>query len=425
MLLIRYKLSALALPLSASLLSLFWSPDLFAQLNGNTPTNATGQDKYNAITTAVPFLTITPDARSNALGESGSGISPDANSAFYNMAKIAFTEKPFAASLSYTPWLRNLGFTDMGLTYLTGYYKFTKQDAINLQFNYFNLGSLAFTDNSGNAIRDFNPQEIAFGLGYARQLTNSFSVGVSGRYIYSNLTGNFSNTASVDARPGSSIGVDVSGFYKTEFDLGATPAQFNLGFGVTNFGPKISYSNNNRRDFIPTMLRVGPALTLDLDPFNKVTFVLEAAKLLVPTPVRQIIEKQGPSGNIIRIDSITSNKPLFSGIFGSFNDAPGKASEEFNEILLSGGVEYWYDNLFALRAGYFNEAKNKGGRKYFTTGIGIRYTQFGLDISYLVPTSKSFGNPLANTLRFTLMYSFESAAEPASVTDPATGAPLQ
>lgn len=388
--------------------------------NGNN--NLLGQDKFNAITTAVPFLTITPDARTSGLGEAGVSNTPDANSPFYNTGKLAFAEKPIAASFSISPWLRNLGFNDMYLAYLSGYYKIRKQDAITAGFTYFNLGSLTFTDQSGNAIRDFNPQEFAIQAGYSRQLTNNFALGVAGKFIYSNLTGNFSNSADIQARPGITQAVDLSGYYKKEISIKGTPGELSFGGSIVNIGPKISYTNNNRRDFIPTTLRVGGRLTLDLDPYNKLSFLLDASKLMVPTPDVKVVTKitETPSGGLDTnyIDSnFTANKNLISGMFGSFNDAPRGLSEELEEIMISSGVEYWYDNLFALRAGYFNENKYKGNRKYFTAGIGLRYQQFGLDISYLVPASSGNNNPLANTLRFSLLFDFNAPQKEESVTE--------
>ena len=393
---------------------------VLAQTSPNTGintqnSNLTGADKYNAITTAVPFLTITPDARTSGLGDANAANTPDANSGYTNIGKLAFAEKPIAAAFSITPWLRNLGFNDMYLAYLSGYYKLTKQDAITASFTYFNLGSLTFTDPQGGTIRDFNPQELAVMGGYSRQLTSNFALGVGIKGIYSNLTGNFSNSADIQARPGVSAAVDLSGYYKKEINIGGTPGEWAFGASIVNFGPKISYSNNNRRDFLPATARVGGRLSLDLDPYNRLSFMLDLSKLMVPTPdVHHIYDANGV---FVKDSNFTANKNLVAGTFGSFSDAPGGATEELREIMYSGGVEYWYDNLFALRGGYFNESQYKGNRKYFTAGFGLRYQQFGLDISYLVPTSTANNNPLANTLRFTLLFNFAAPEKEESVTE--------
>jgi len=399
-----------------TILSVFTARAQNTGIGGNNA-NLLGQDKFNAITTAVPFLTITPDARTSGLGDAGVANTPDANSAYYNVAKLTTAEKTTAGSVALSPWLRNLGFTDMLLFYGAGYHKLTKQDVITGAFTYFNLGSLTFTDQNGAQIRDFNPQEIAVTAGYARQLTTNFSLGVAGKFVYSNLTGNFSNAADIQARPGVTQAVDISGYYRKEINLGGTPGELAFAGAISNLGPKISYSNNDRRDFIPTTLRVGTRLTLDLDPYNKVNFLLDVSKLMVPTPDVRRLQKINGLDTAFTDSNFTSNKSLITGIFGSFNDAPGGTKEELREIMIGGGAEYWYDNLFALRIGYFNENRFKGNRKYVTAGVGLRYQQFGVDFSYLVPTGSANNNPLANTLRFTLLFDFENSKKEESVTD--------
>ena len=378
----RFSLSLFAI----SFLSMSAALPSWAQTNQENITGTT-----NPITTAVPFLGIVPDARTSGVGDAQGPLSGDANSILFNNSKLAFTEKPIAASLSITPWLRNFGVNDMYLSLLSGYYKVTKQDAISFGFTYFNLGSLQFTDNSGAAIRDFNPQEIAVTGGYARQLTSNFAVGVSGKYIYSNLSGNISNSAGVQGRPGQSIAVDVSGYYKKPLVLGAKEAELIFSGSVNNFGPKISYSNNDSRDFIPTMVRLGGGLNLNLDPYNKIIFLVDASKLAVPTVN----------------DSASRAKNLLDGVFSSFSDAPGGGKEELQEIMIGGGMEYWYDNLFALRLGYFNENKDKGNRKFLTVGAGIKYQKLGIDLSYLLPSVQGAQSPLANTIRFTISVDFD------------------
>ncbi len=390
---------------------LLMSAVTLAALTQSAFSQVLGDDKFRAITTAVPFLIIVPDARTSGVGDAGTSLSPDANAVQYNTAKLAFAEKPIAAALSVSPWLRNIGVTDMYISLLSGYYKPTKQDAVTVGFTYFNLGSLTFTTESGATIRDFNPQEFALAAGYSRQLTNKFAVGVNAKGIYSNLTGGVSNQTNTQSRPGVTAAVDISGYYKTDFALDGNEAQYVLAVSLNNFGPKISYTNNTRRDFIPTIFRIGQNLTYNIDPYNKVTFMADLTKLAVPTPDPNRRSKY--SG----VDTLEKN--LLNGFFSSFTDAPDGFSEELSEIMVGGGIEYWYDNLLALRGGYFNEAKNKGGRKYFTVGTGLRYQQFGFDVSYLVPSTGGSNNPLANQLRFTLLFDFnkpESKAEE-SITD--------
>jgi hypothetical protein len=395
--------------LVSAFITLACSKAVLAQTNN--PDDLLGQDKFRAITTAVPFLLIVPDARTSGLGDAGTTLSPDANSIQYNTAKLAFADKPIAAGLSVSPWLRSIGVTDMYISLLSGYYKPTKQDAITVGFTYFNLGSLTFTTETGATVRDFNPQEFAVAAGYSRQLTQKFAVGVNAKWIYSNLTGGYSGT-SQSTRPGQTAAVDISAYYHTDFAIGGNEAQYVFAASLNNFGPKISYTNATRRDFIPTILRIGNSVTYNLDPFQKITFMVDASKLAVPTP------------NPANRDTLTglpsgTEKNLLNGFFSSFSDAPDGFKEELSEIMLGGGAEYWYDNLLALRGGYFNEAKNKGGRKYFTVGAGVRYQQFGFDVSYLVPSSGGSNNPLANQLRFSLVFNFNKPDTQAeeSVTD--------
>ena len=358
------------------------------------------EDTYRAITTAVPFLTITPDARAGGLGDAGTALSPDAQSIQYNIAKIAFADKPISAQLSYTPWLRNIT-PDMFISMLSGYYKIRKQDAVTFGFTYFNLGSITFTDNQGGIVRDFNPQEFSLNAGYSRQLTTNFSVGLGAKYIYSNLTGGYTNATNQQARPGQTVAVDLSGYYTRTLVLGGREGTLSFAASLNNFGPKISYSNDSRQDPIPTLLRLGANLGLELDPYNRINFVLDASKLAVPTPTRVNFVPTIDTGG-----SGTNNATLLGGFFSSFSDAPNGFKEELQEIMLGGGIEYRYNDLFALRGGYFHESANKGGRQFFTAGVGVKYQQLGLDFSYLIPTTQGASNPLANTFRLTIAFDF-------------------
>lgn len=363
-----------------------------------------GKDTVRVITTAMPFLTISPDARSGAMGDAGVAISPDANSIFWNPAKLGFLEdkKDYGFSLSYTPWLRKL-VNDMSLSYLTGYKKISKQEVIGIHLLYFDLGSIQFTDQNGQPIRDFNPQEYSVGATYSRKLSDHLGLALSLKYIHSNLSGNLvldnSGTATKAANAGAG---DIGIYYQTKFTPKNSIKPYDLAFGATisNIGNKVSYTNNDQRNFIPTNLRMGSALTVPLDEFNKITFTVDLNKLLVPTP-----PLRDSAGTVID-GKEDRTKSLPAGILGSFSDAPNGFREEMKEFMISTGVEYWYNNIFAARGGFFHENKFKGNRKYFTLGFGLRYRVFGLDFAYLIPLRQN--NPLAETLRFTLHFNFQT-----------------
>lgn len=372
-----------------------WSS--WSQGQVSNPGSLIGQDTLNRlITTAVPFLTITPDARAAGMGDVGVATSADANSAYWNAGKLAFIEHGYGGSLSYTPWLGKI-INDMHVIYLTGFYKISREQTVASSLKYFDLGEIQFKDVNNNNLGRFNPREFAFDVTYSRMLTEQLAIGGALRYIHSNLTGAFT-TGNIDARPGNSVAVDI-GIYYTKPMLSKN-STLSWGAAITNLGAKISYSDANNRDFIPTNLRMGGAYKIEVDPKNSFTFAADLNKLLVPSPPRN-----------------NSTEPLLSGIFSSFTDARSGFNEEIREFMASLGVEYWYDNKFAGRVGYFNEAKDKGNRKYLTAGIGFRLEKLGLDMAYLVPTNKR-ENALAETLRITLFYNIENKAkENESVTD--------
>jgi hypothetical protein len=360
----------------------------------------------NAITTAVPFLTISPDARSAALGDAGVATSPDANSSYWNAAKLVFIDKKFGGTISYTPWLGKI-VNDMSISYGSGFYKINREQAVAMSFKYFDLGDISFRDANNNPLGDFNPREFAIDGTYSRMLSDKFSMGLSARYIYSNLTGAFSG---IDAKPGHSVAVDIGAFYKTEFKT-AKISTLSLGATITNIGAKLSYTDNQNKDFLPTNLRLGGAYMMELDPYNSLTFILDFNKLMVPTP-----PIRSTDGTIVY--GKDDNRSLLSGMFGSFSDAPDGFSEEMHEFMISVGTEYWYNDLFAARIGYFHEHETKGNRKYMTLGLGFRRKAFGIDVAYLVPVNKR-ESPLAETLRFTLLFQFPEVAveKQESVTD--------
>ncbi len=373
---------------------------VLAQSNPN-PGTITG-DSLRPITTAVPFLTITPDARAGAMGDAGVATSADANSVHWNPAKLAFIDTDIGFSLSYTPWLGKI-IDDMSIAYLSGYYKLSKEEAIAVSMKYFDLGEIFFTNSTGGSEGDFNPRELAIDATYSRKLSQNLGIGITGRYIHSNLTGSFSSSTGggIEARPGNSVSADIAMYYNKDISLGGRNSNLAFGANISNIGAKLTYSDENNRDFIPTNLRIGTALTTDLDPYNKITFALDLNKLMVPSP---------------RLDSTQNEKSLLSGMFGSFGDAEDGFSEELREFTLSLGAEYWYNNTFAVRLGYFLEDEDKGNRKYLTAGVGFRYQKFGVDFAYLVPQEQE--HPLAETLRFSLLFNFDkSIQDEESVTD--------
>ena len=356
----------------------------------------------NTITTAVPFLSITPDSRAGGMGDAGVGTTPDLSSQHWNPAKYAFMESETGVSLSYSPWLRNL-VDDMNLAYLVGYKKIDDVQTVSSSLRYFSLGDIMFTSEFGEFMGQQSPNEFAIDLGYSRLLSEVFSGSVAVRYIRSDLTGG-QLINGVESKAGNSYAADVAFYYYNEFRANRRDNIFSAGINIQNIGAKISYTDGEVKDFIPTMLKLGAAYTTELDQYNKFTFAFEANKLLVPTPPKDTTLFE--EGAIIYPGGINSDKSVIAGIFSSFGDAPDGMKEELQEINLSVGVEYWYNNQFALRAGYFYEHENKGNRKFLTAGAGFRMNVFALDFSYLLPTQRN--HPLENTLRFTLSFDVEA-----------------
>jgi hypothetical protein len=366
--------------------------------------------QLNTITTAVPFLLIAPDSRAGALGDAGVAISPDANSIHWNPAKLAFIDKDMGLSISYSPWLRRL-VPDISLSYVSFYKKLGKDHTLGASLRYFSLGDIKFTDDVGNALGDFRPNEFAVDVAYSRKLGDKLSGGIAARYIYSNLTGGIDVSGS-NTRAGTSFAVDVSAFYTNpDIELFGQNTILNVGLNLSNIGAKISYTDDANKDFIPINMKLGTSLAFVLDDYNSIAIVADVNKLLVPTPP---IYKKDASGSPIK-DPVTNeptiesgmnpNVGVMSGILQSFYDAPGGMSEELREYNISAGVEYWYNKQFAVRAGYFNEHVTKGNRKYITAGLGLKMSVFTIDMSYLIATTQN--NPLDRTLRFTLMFNFD------------------
>jgi hypothetical protein len=358
----------------------------------------------NVITTGVSFLNIAPDSRAGGMGDLGVATSPDATSQFWNPAKYIFAEEEAGLAVQYSPWLREI-VKDMGLYGLTGYYKLDDKQAIGASLRYFSLGNIEFRDNFGNSQGEYSPNEFAIDLSYSRKLTDHLSMAVAGRFINSNLTlGQNVGTGSTETKAATSYAADVALYYQRDVNIGEYGSTFSFGANISNIGTKITYSaqitGDDAKDFIPTNLKLGPALKMNLDEYNSITFAVELNKLLVPTPPRYTED-----GEFIG-NSKDDNVTAITGIFQSFNDAPNGFEEELSEINIGVGLEYWYDEVFAVRAGYFHEPEDKGNRKYFTAGAGLKYNVFNLDFSYLIAATEEQHHPLDGTLRFTLSWAF-------------------
>lgn len=365
-------------------------------------------NSINVVTTAVPFLRISPDARSGGMGDVGIATIPDANSSFWNQAKIPFATSKSAIAVTYTPWLKGLDLNDVYLACLAGYYQLDELQAISGSLRYFSLGNIQFTDALGNDLNLFRPREFSIDAGYSRKLSDNIGVGIAIRYINSNLAGNNSfNGQSYKA--GNSVAADLSLFH--DGTSGSSSGNgLNWGLTLTNLGSKISYTNDaTQKDYIPANLGLGVAYVKVFDENNKATFGLDVNKLLVPTPPLFSSSNGGPGTTEDSIKLVNyRSKGVVSSWFSSFSDAPGGFSEELKEFQVSVGAEYVYNDQFALRAGYFYEAPTKGNRKYFTVGAGLNYNMFGLNFSYLIPSGSGVNrNPLSNTVRFSLLFNLD------------------
>lgn len=368
--------------------------DLLAQVSqlGNQETN--GSERNN-IVTAVPFLLIAPDARLGSMGDAGVAVQPDANAMGINPSKLAFMDKKYGFSVSYSPWLKSL-IPDVSLTYLSGFYKPDEKTTLAAALRYFNLGEIQLTDINQQDLGVYSPNEFAFDVTYARRMGDSFSLGTSLRYIYSNLTsGQFSSGQQTQA--GTAVAVDVSAYFKKPTLFLGKDAILSVGLNISNIGTKVSYTNSDNGNFLPTNLKIGGASTFLIDDYNQFTFALDLNKLMVPTqPVYDATGKM--------IAGKDPNRSVPAGMFGSFSDAPGGFSEEVKEVNIAAGMEYWYNQQFAFRAGYFYESPQKGNRRYFTLGAGLKYNVFTIDIAYLLANAQK--SPLANTLRFSMLFNF-------------------
>ncbi len=390
---------------------LFLTKSIFGQISS---TQLNGQN-INPITTAVPFLMISPDSKQGAMGDVGCATDPDINSIHWNGSKLAFSEKKFGVGFTVTPWLRLL-VPDINLYYLGGYAKVNKRTAIGGSLRYFSLGNIELTNATGVKTGDFKPNEFAVDVAVSQKLSDNFSLGVAMRYINSSISKVFFNGSQGNAA--STGAVDLSMYYKSnKFELGDKKAIFTSGLAFTNLGAKIKYSND--QNFIPMNMRLGAGLKTDIDEFNTIGVYVDLNKLLVPTPpvYKYKVDAQGNPTPDIEIDPATGakviekgknpNVPVAQGILQSFGDAPGGAKEELQEVNISTGLEYWYNNTFAVRTGYFYEPKTKGSRQFFTVGMGFKFKVINVDGSYLIPTL--LNNPLQRTWRITLSFNFDAA----------------
>ncbi len=370
-------------------------------------------ESMNAITTAVPFMMIAPDSRSGAMGDAGAATSPDAFSQHWNSSKYAFMENKVGFSISYTPWLKKL-VDDITLAYLSGYYKLDDDQAIGVGLRYFSMGNITFTDENGDTWGNFSPHEFAIDASYNRKLGDNFSLGIAGRFILSNLTDG-QTTSGETVQAGKSGAVDINGYYRNDFDLLDYDAKWAFGFNISNIGSKMSYTETEK-NFIPTNLRIGGSMTVDIDKYNSITATLDLNKLLVPTPPAYYQDSIDSNGKKVILYGKDPDVGPVTGMVQSFYDAPGNGyvdgmstfQEEMSEITYSAGLEYWYAQQFAVRAGYFHESQYKGNRKYFTAGVGLRMNVFGLDFFFFFPTSGTTNSPLSGTWRFSLLFNMAS-----------------
>ncbi|TCD07748.1 type IX secretion system outer membrane channel protein PorV [Pedobacter frigidisoli] len=371
---------------------------LFLSFLGVDAQTQTNGRQSNNIVTAVPFLLITPDARAGSMGNAGVAVDGDANSSSINVSKLAYIKEDYGFGVSYSPWLKNL-VPDINLAYLTAYYKLDDRNTIAAAMRYFSLGNINIIDENQQDLGSFSPSELALDASFVRSFGEEFALGTTLRYVRSNLSSGLFGTTQQSAA-GQAVAVDVSGIYKTNTQFLNTDAILSIGANISNIGTKMSYSSGGTSYFLPTNFKFGGASTFLIDSFSEFTFALDFNKLLVPTQPIYNADGTIQSGK-------DPNRSVPAGIFGSFSDAPGGFSEELKEVGISTGIEYRYNKQFALRAGYNYESPQKGDSRYFTLGAGLRYNVFNIDLSYLVASTQQ--SPLANTLRFSLLFNFGSA----------------
>lgn len=370
---------------------------VFAQGGLQSKESLLGQ--RNVITTAAPFLLISPDSRGAAMGDLGVATSADANSIHWNASKLAFIEGDAGISLSAAPWLRQL-VPDVWFYYMSGYKKIDKQSTVAMSLRYFTLGDIQFTDNNGNSNGNYEPKEFALDGAYARKLSDNLSLGIALRFIFSDLARGQVGTSGAEIKAGIAGAGDVSATYKNDMKIGERDFDYSIGGNISNIGNKITYTTEANRDFIPVNLRLGTFWNTQIDEYNEIGFGVDFNKLLVPTPQYTYDTLGNIDGRVI------DDGPLIQGMLSSFGDAPGGFREELKEFTYSIGLEYWYAKQFALRAGYFHEAETKGARQYATFGAGLKYKVFQIDAAYLQPFTRR--HPLQNTIRFSLLFDIDA-----------------
>lgn len=374
--------------IAVTLLAATSTSTLFAQ-NGQLP----------VVTTAVPMLRISADARTGGMGDASLAVAPDVNSVFTNLAKMPFMENKSGIGLTYSPWLKDIGVSDVYLMSFAAYYKLDEDQAISTSIRYFNLGSIQFVDYSGNPLASQNPREFSWDIGYSRKLSDKMGIGLALRYINSDLASGDVNNSGVNYKTGQSVAGDISLYYN---NVRKETGGWAFGVAVTNLGTKIAYTNDaTEKNYIPANLGIGAAYTKVFDEYNKITFALDLNKLLVPTPPSNFTDSSLEAYN---------SKGLVSSWFSSFGGE--SFSNQLKLIQASFGAEYWYNSQFALRAGYYYEDESQGDLQYVSLGIGLKYEAYGFNFSYLVPSgSGTTRNPLSNTIRFGVLFDLGKSEE--------------
>jgi hypothetical protein len=397
-----------------------FSIPVFAQPNGGGSGVTDNDLQLNTITTALPFMAITPDSRAGGMGDAGTALSATSTSVYWNTSMLSFAEDKSELSLSYTPWLRQLT-NDISLSYLSAYYKINKIHTIGGSLRYFSLGEITFTDVSGNVLRDDKPSEFELTGAYAFRLAKRLSIGINGKFAYSNLTGGLT-VGGVNTKAGVVGAADFSITYRNDdAKIGRTSGIYSFATTINNLGNKVAYSELSKRDFIPMNLKIGNSFEAEFDDYNKVTFAVDLQRLLVPTPAFYA----NIDGDYTMLSGMNGDVGIINSIMQSFYDAPGvvakdengdyiqntdgtyevvkgtKLKEELAEINIAAGAEWWYNDVLAMRTGIFYENKNKGNRQFLNFGASLKYNMFSIDFSYLASISGR-QSPLANTLRFTL-----------------------
>jgi hypothetical protein len=377
-------------------------------------------EAIRTISTAVPIMAVSPDARAGGMGDVGVASDPDALSIYWNTAKLAQLGEGYnSLAISYTPWLDRL-VNDINLAHVSYAVALDDRQGLAFSLRYFSLGEIIFKDEFGTDQGTGQPYEFTLNGAYGLKLSENFSVGVGIRWIFSDLTNGF-QTGGIQATPGQTVAADLGLYYRSnKFSTGQGQFQsYALGLNISNIGGKITYGNTSQEsaDFIPANMRLGGAYNLQFDKYNRLSFMVDFNKLLVPTPpvregdsgFRGDINGNGEPDDGSVIEGKDNQVSSFAGALQSFNDAPGGFREELEEVIVNVGLEYWYDNRIAFRGGYQYEDEQKGRRQYYTIGFGIKYNIFGLDFAYLIPATELVTSPLENTLRFTLFFNFGSA----------------